>query len=98
MPEWMEICADASKLALRTRVGSRGRERLYYVYFPNKRRRTFGTLTALAQFLLEYKPRPCGNPDCSVSTHVFEGLTFGSGGITEHGFWENPLRYMCPCS
>lgn len=36
--------------------------------------------------------RPCGNPECSTSTGIHEGLTFGSGLLLEHGFWEFPCR------
>jgi hypothetical protein len=34
--------------------------------------------------------KPCDNPKCSVSTGIHEGLTFGHGRLTEHGFWEFP--------
>lgn len=34
----------------------------------------------------------CGNPDCSVSTGVHEGYTFGSGELDDHGFWSVPCR------
>lgn len=36
--------------------------------------------------------RPCGNPKCKCSTGIHEGLTFGSGKLDDHGFWENPCR------
>jgi hypothetical protein len=36
------------------------------------------------------KTRPCGNPDCGISTGIHEGLTFGSGKLDQWGFWENP--------
>lgn len=32
----------------------------------------------------------CSNPECSVSTGIHEGLTFGSGRLTDMGFWEFP--------
>ena len=38
----------------------------------------------------ERPPRPCGNPDCSVSTGVHDGLTFGRGKLDDHGYWEIP--------
>ena len=37
----------------------------------------------------------CGNPRCSTSTGVHEGLTFGSGRLSPHGYWEFPCR---PCA
>lgn len=36
--------------------------------------------------------KPCGNPDCSVSTHIGDCLSFGSGKLDECGFWEFPCR------
>lgn len=36
------------------------------------------------------KNRPCGNPKCSTSTGIHEGLTFGSGELDDYGFWERP--------
>lgn len=33
---------------------------------------------------------PCGNLDCSVSTGIHDGLTFGSGELDHYGFWEKP--------
>lgn len=38
------------------------------------------------------KTKPCQNPDCSCSTGIHEGLTFGSGELDEHGYWEKPCR------
>jgi hypothetical protein len=39
--------------------------------------------------------RPCGNPNCYVSTSIDEfTLTFGSGELDEYGFWEKPC-YIC---
>ncbi len=35
-------------------------------------------------------PRACGNPECRVSSGIHECLTFGSGDLSELGFWENP--------
>lgn len=32
----------------------------------------------------------CGNPKCGSSTGIHEGLTFGSGRLDEHGYWEFP--------
>jgi len=40
----------------------------------------------------ERKMPHCGNPNCSVSTGIHDGLTFGSGELDENGFWEHP----CP--
>ncbi|RJR10257.1 hypothetical protein C4588_03595 [Candidatus Parcubacteria bacterium] len=34
---------------------------------------------------------PCGNDDCCVSTGICGRLTFGSGYLDDHGYWE------CPC-
>jgi hypothetical protein len=34
--------------------------------------------------------RPCGNEQCSVSTGVHGGLTFGSGYLDRYGFWAKP--------
>ncbi len=34
----------------------------------------------------------CGNPKCSCSTGIHEGLTFGSGKLDSLGFWEFPCR------
>ena len=34
--------------------------------------------------------RPCGNPHCSVSSGIHEGLTFGSGMLDSNGFWSAP--------
>lgn len=34
--------------------------------------------------------RPCGSPDCHVSTGIHEGLTFGSGELDQYGYWEKP--------
>lgn len=36
--------------------------------------------------------RPCGNPECSVSTGIHEGLTFGSGHLDSWGFWSVPCQ------
>jgi hypothetical protein len=36
------------------------------------------------------RQRPCGNPHCSVSSHPFDGLTFGSGRLDDNGFWSKP--------
>jgi hypothetical protein len=37
----------------------------------------------------------CGNDDCSCSTGIHGGLTFGSGELDEAGFWAKPCR---PCA
>lgn len=34
----------------------------------------------------------CKNPKCSTSTGIHEGLTFGSGRLNRHGYWEFPCR------
>lgn len=34
--------------------------------------------------------RPCGNPHCSTSTGIHEGLTFGWGELDDYGYWEHP--------
>lgn len=34
----------------------------------------------------------CGNPECSCSTGIHEGLTFGSGRLSFNGYWEFPCR------
>ena len=36
--------------------------------------------------------RKCGNPDCSTSTGIHDGLTFGRGRLDEYGYWEFPCR------
>lgn len=35
------------------------------------------------------KTPACGNPDCAVSTHIFDELTFGHGELDMNGFWEH---------
>jgi len=32
----------------------------------------------------------CGNPDCGVSSGICERITFGSGELDDHGYWEHP--------
>lgn len=39
--------------------------------------------------------RACGNEECSTSTGITDDLTFGSGRLTTHGFWEFPCK---PCA
>lgn len=36
--------------------------------------------------------RPCGNPTCSTSTGIHDGLTYGSGVLDWNGFWSRPCR------
>lgn len=36
--------------------------------------------------------KPCNNPECSVSTGIHEGLTFGHGGLDHNGFWSEPCK------
>jgi hypothetical protein len=38
------------------------------------------------------KPRFCGNPDCSTTTHIAGCLSFGSGELDDLGCWEFPCR------
>lgn len=33
---------------------------------------------------------PCGNPKCSCSTGIHDGLTFGSGRLNKNGYCEHP--------
>jgi hypothetical protein len=33
---------------------------------------------------------PCGNPECSCSTGIHDGLTFGSGELDDLGYWDKP--------
>ena len=40
------------------------------------------------------RKRPCGNPDCSTSTGICGRLTFGSGELDEHGYFDNGCE-MC---
>jgi hypothetical protein len=39
--------------------------------------------------------KPCGNPRCSCSTGIHEGLTFGSGKLDHNGYWAVPCA---PCA
>jgi hypothetical protein len=34
----------------------------------------------------------CGNPECSCSTGIHEGLTFGSGELDDWGYWSKPCQ------
>lgn len=43
----------------------------------------------------EPRTKPCGNPDCGVSSGICERMTFGSGGFDANGYWEYPCR---PCA
>jgi hypothetical protein len=36
--------------------------------------------------------RPCGNPECCISSTIAETLSFGSGELDSYGFWEFPCR------
>jgi hypothetical protein len=36
--------------------------------------------------------KKCGNPDCTCSTGIHDGLTFGSGNLDDHGYFEKPCR------
>lgn len=40
----------------------------------------------------EMRSQKCGNPECSTSTGIHGGLTFGSGVLDSHGYWEHPCR------
>lgn len=44
---------------------------------------------------MEPRSPACGNLDCNCSTGVHEGLTFGTGDLDLHGFWEHGCR---PCA
>lgn len=33
---------------------------------------------------------PCGDYQCNLSTGICDLLTFGSGELDQHGYWENP--------
>lgn len=37
----------------------------------------------------------CGNPHCSISTGIHDGLTFGSGELDDFGYWSRPCD---PCA
>ena len=37
-------------------------------------------------YRLTHEYQGCGNPDCSVSHGIHEGLTFGSGHLDKFGF------------
>lgn len=37
-----------------------------------------------------HKNRPCGNPECGISTGFSDELTFGSGELSDWGYWEHP--------
>jgi hypothetical protein len=34
----------------------------------------------------------CGNPKCKVSTGLHDGLTFGSGRLSDGGYWSQPCQ------
>lgn len=36
--------------------------------------------------------KACGKSDCKVSTGICESLTFGSGRLSIHGYWEFPCE------
>jgi hypothetical protein len=36
------------------------------------------------------RKKTCDNYECSVSSGIHEGLTFGSGKLDDLGFWEKP--------
>jgi hypothetical protein len=40
--------------------------------------------------VIQVKERACGNPECKVSTGIAEELTFGSGKLSDNGYWEVP--------
>jgi hypothetical protein len=44
---------------------------------------------------MKKKDPACGNSDCSVSTGIHDGLTFGRGELDSNGFWEFPCS---PCA
>jgi len=37
-------------------------------------------------------PQKCGNPKCSRSTGIHEGLTFGHGKLDKNGYWQFPCE------
>lgn len=37
----------------------------------------------------------CDNPDCGISSGIHEGLTFGSGRLSDNGYWSRPC---VPCA
>jgi hypothetical protein len=39
--------------------------------------------------------KACGNEKCSVSSTIGDNLSFGSGRLSQHGFWEFPCA---PCA
>jgi len=34
--------------------------------------------------------RPCGNPECGISSSICDFFTFGSGELDASGYWEKP--------
>lgn len=38
------------------------------------------------------KERPCGNPECAVTSFITEQLCYGSGEMSSCGMWEFPCR------
>jgi hypothetical protein len=34
----------------------------------------------------------CNNPNCGASTGIHGGMTFGSGRLDDHGYFEKPCR------
>lgn len=59
----------------------------------DERRTVVATLFRLET--MEPRTPACGNLDCSSSTGIHEGMTFGTGELDDHGFWETGCR---PCA
>lgn len=38
------------------------------------------------------KEKPCGNPECALSTGIDDHLSFGSGELDEFGYWKHPCE------
>lgn len=42
--------------------------------------------------MIRKRNRRCGNNECGVSTGIDGKLTFGTGHLDDHGFWEYPCE------
>ncbi len=40
------------------------------------------------------KTKACGNSKCKVSTGIDGSLTFGSGRLSDYGYWKKPC-FLC---
>jgi len=45
--------------------------------------------------MIKRETPPCGDKECSCSTGIHGGITYGRGKLDELGFWEIPCR---PCA